>query len=292
MKGYSLVHDPLASIHLSIMISCSRSLLFLALCAVAEGFVAPSPRAFATSLSSAQANDLPADVKLSKDIWKTVTPTVIQGNSLRTFQASSADRSQILLKTDGRPLSSKIELWHGPDYMPFKLKVYLEDGDLSPFNAVIETPYSNTVAVYNVGNMEFPMKACVVPDTSDSLSNIKEALKQTGDPHTIQGGALRTYPFDASVASVQVLLQTDGRHLVARIELLQGPNNNKQIIEVYSSDGKKRPFYAVFEAPQDGLVVRIVNQQTVEYPMTAIVKPYKIDTNYSPTAPVMGGADR
>lgn len=164
---------------------------------------------------------------------------------------------------------------------------------MSPLNAIVETPYSNTVAVYNAGNMEFPLKACVIPDYGDSLSNIKETLQTTGNPDTIQGGgALRTYPFDGSVASVQVMLQTDGRHLTARIELLQGPNNNKQIIEVYSSDGKKRPFFAVFEAPQDGLVVRIVNEQSVEYPMKAWVKPYKIDTNYSPLEPVMGGADR
>ncbi|GKY95784.1 hypothetical protein MPSEU_000539100 [Mayamaea pseudoterrestris] len=253
-----------------------------------NAFVVQGPSRSQTRLASS-VSDLPADAKLSKDIWRSVSPTVVQGNSLRTFQTTSADRVQVLLKTEGRPLNSRVELWQGPDYLPFKLGIYLEDGSLSPFNGVVETPYdSNTIAVYNTGNLEFPLKACVVPDKQD-LGPIKERLMDSADPITIQGGALRTYPFDASVASVQVCLKTDGRHLQARIELLQGPNNNKQIIQVYSSDGKKRSFYAVFETPEAGCVVRIVNEQTVEYPLMSWVEPYKIDDSFSATEPVMGG---
>jgi hypothetical protein len=280
------------------MMQFHSAFLIFALCAVGHtsAFLVASPQqhqsSSTTRLGSASINDLPPDAKLSKDIWTTVAPTVVQGNSLRTFPASNSERVQILLKTDGRPLSSRVELWHGPDYLPFKLGVYLEDGSLSPFNAVVETPYANTVAVYNTGNLEFPLRAAVVPDRDNSLSDVKEALADAVAPHTIQGGALRTYPFDSAVASVQVLLKTDGRHLQARIELLQGPNNNKQIIQVYSSDGRKRPFYAVFETPEAGCVVRIVNEQSVEYPLLSIVEPYKIDEYSSATEPVMGGDSR
>ena len=112
---------------------------------------------------------------------------------------------QVLLSTDGRPLDADIELWHGPDNTPSKMRVYVENGQLRPFSAVIETPRGpNTVAIRNIGQIEFPIAANVVADDVDMPS--PEAISAS---MTVQGGALRTYPFDPSVDSVQVLLKTD-----------------------------------------------------------------------------------
>ena len=185
------------------------------------------------------------------------------------------DQVQVVLSTEGRPLDADIELWHGPDNTPVKMRVYVEDGQLRPFSAVIETPRGpNTIAIRNIGQVEFPLAASVVADDVDRPSG--ECLASS---MTIQGGALRTYPFDPSVESVEVLLRTDGRPLNARIELLQGPNNNKQVIELYTEDGADRPFFCFLATPESGNVVRVVNTAPVEFPMTASVVPHSINND-------------
>jgi len=208
---------------------------------------------------------------------QTKTPEVIvQGGSLKTwaFSSPAVERVQVVLKTEGRPLDADVELWAGPDNTPHKMRVYVENGADRPFNAVIETPRGpNTVAVRNIGQLEFPMAAQI--EAVSATGPLGDMRTIDHGPMTIQGGALRTYPFDPHVESVQVLLTTDGRPLNARIELLQGPNNNKQVVELYTEDGLDRPFYAIIESPGSGNVLRIVNTATVEFPLTCSVGAYK-----------------
>jgi len=211
---------------------------------------------------------------------------LVQGGSLRTwsYRSPAIEQVQVVLSTEGRPLDADIELWHGPDNTPCKMRVYVENGQLRPFSAVVETPRGpNTVAIRNIGQIEFPIAANVVADVVDMPS--ADCVQSST---TIQGGALRTYPFDPSVDSVQVLLKTDGRPLNARIELLQGPNNNKQVIELYTEDGCDRPFFCVLETPGSGNVVRVVNTAPVEFPMTASVVPGSINNEMASGA-VLGG---
>jgi len=200
---------------------------------------------------------------------------LVQGGSLRTWSYRSplVEQVQVVLTSDGRPLDADIELWHGPDNTPLKVRVYVENGQLRPFSSIIETPRGpNTIAIRNIGQIEFPISAKIFTENLDSPS-----FDCISSPMTIQGGALRTYPFDPSVESVQVFIKTDGRPLNARIELLQGPNNNKQVIELYTEDGCDRPFFCILETPGSGNVVRIVNTAPVEFPLYSSVVPYTIN---------------
>jgi len=209
------------------------------------------------------------------EIFEDITPVEVQGGSLKTCSfEESVDRVSVFLKTTGRPLNANVELWQGPDNSPQKMSVYLEDGEIRPFRATIESPgSSNAIAIRNTGQMEFPLTAGLECDMSGGTAP-SGILLANSESRTVQGGAVYTTPFPPAVQSVQVALRTDGRPLNARIELLQGPNNNKQVMEVYTEDGAQRPFYVIIDTPGSGNVVRIVNTATVEFPLTAVAEAY------------------
>ena len=211
----------------------------------------------------------------------------VQGGSLRTwaYRSSVVEEVQVIIGTSGRPMDAEVDLWHGPDNTPVKMRVYVEDGSTRPFETVIQTPRGpNTVAIRNIGALEFPLVADV--NAREVQSPSAECVDRL---ETIQGGALKTYPFEPNVDTVQVLIETDGRPLNARIELLQGPNNNKQVIELYTEDGSDRPFFCTLHAPGSGNVVRIVNTAPVEFPMAAAVVAGKVNMEVSGLEPVLGG---
>jgi hypothetical protein len=219
----------------------------------------------------------PSDQYASKSISKSVGKNVqlVQGESLKTWAyLIRPDRVQVHLSTDGRPLEADVDLWEGPDNTPVKMNVYSEDGSLRPFRSVIATPGkgASTIAVRNTGMIEFPLAAYVIANDSDEpVADFRVTSR------IVQGGALRTFDFDPSVESVEIMIRTDGRPLNAKIELLQGPNNVKTVVELYGENGLERPFFAVIDTPGVGNVVRVMNLAPVEFPLFASVEPHSIN---------------
>jgi hypothetical protein len=230
-------------------------------------------------------DEVPRSIEMSKTI-------LIQGGTLKTwsFASNLVERVQVYLTTEGRPLDADIELWSGPDNTPVKMRVYSEDGNSRPFNAVIETPHApNTVAIRNIGQTQFPIAANLVPN------EVEEPISDFASGATmVQGGSMKTFPFESNVQRVEIMMKTDGRPLNARIELLQGPNNNKQVVELYADDGLTRPFFLIVNTIGGGHVVRLENIGPMEYPFTASVQPHFVDDHFGDEGmsyldPVVGG---
>mmetsp|Transcript_45163 Transcript_45163/g.109291 ORF Transcript_45163/g.109291 Transcript_45163/m.109291 type:complete len:515 (+) Transcript_45163:46-1590(+) len=209
---------------------------------------------------------------------------IVQGSSIKTWGFTSKnqmDRVLLEMTTTGRPLEAKIELWEGPDNKPQKIRAWSEDGAKYPLRTLVELPSKqNTLAVKNTGpNFEFPLSARVADGDrlgSSDFSNPVSAQRlwdYGGEMVNIQGGAIDTFKFGDETVSVQIVLQTMGLPLCARLELSQGPNNNKQVIDIYSQDGMTYPASFVIETPGDGKTLRIMNSASMEYPIYAWVEP-------------------
>ena len=178
----------------------------------------------------------------------------LQGGSLRTWHSPDpwAEEGGFFLGTEGRPMDANVELWSGPDNTAFRMRVYGENGNLRPVRGTVgmrgRHPRSNAIAVRNAGPLEFPMSDVGVFGGGAEQPSI-ECLESAS---TVQGGSLRTYPVGPYVDAVQVLLRSDGLPVNATIEIVQGPNTNRQGIELYTDDGRERPIFYILETPGYG----------------------------------------
>jgi len=225
---------------------------------------------------------------VTDQIWATSPSVAVQGNTLKTWDIGekTTERVQLSIRSGGRPVDANIELWHTPSYIPTQFRVYTEDGQVRPVTAIIETPkHPKTVAVYNTGSMEFPFDANVA---NTGLGPAYASLSDV-TPEMIQGGRITSYNFGPEVNSVQILLKSDERNLKAKIELTQGPNQVKQLIEVYASSGYKNPFYCIIQTPGGDNTLRVINQNNVEFPFDAWVLPCETGLSSGPT-PFMGSS--
>ena len=263
----------------------------------------------------------------------------VEGNTRKTwsFNNLAKDRVQVALTSEGRPVNADIQLWLGPDWTPFSLKAYSEDGKLRPIQTLVGTRNKAAmIEVRNVGEYEFPFNAAsnyakgamallpqarpnpayLLPSQSRRLlsqapeplfpptrhasrpfgsctsppqplfqftpptplarsvhaphlpspTRLPQEIPATSTPVRVDGGALRSFPLDPECEQLEVVLNTDGKQLNARVELLNAPNNPKQTFEVFTNNGELNSLCVCFNTIDPGNTVRIVNLAPVEFP--------------------------
>lgn len=90
---------------------------------------------------------------------------IVQGGALRTFPLDhSVEAVQVTITSEGLPVNAKVELWGTSSHIKQLAEVYNDNGQTRPFAAIIDVPGgSNTIAVYNMGPMEYPIRVVVEP---------------------------------------------------------------------------------------------------------------------------------
>ena len=184
------------------------------------------------------------------------------GSSAPGRTLPSVEQVQVMLSS-GRPRRRHRALAR-PGQHACQMRVYVEDGQLRPFSAVIETPAPDTVAIRNIGQVEFPLANVVAEASTRRHPKLSSSM-------TVQGGALRTYPFDPSVDSVQ-----SSRPTAVNAASAAG-SEQQQAGHRALHRGRPRP--PLLRLPDDlaGNVVRC-QHGPVEFPMTASVVPTRSTT--------------
>lgn len=192
----------------------------------------------------------------------------IEGQTRKTFQFydTTKDVAQVTIETEGRPIHSDVELWIGPDWTPMKMSVYSEDGLARPIQTLVGTRNLQcNVEIRNTAAYEFPVSAAAAAATPE-LSKLRSDIIASGESRYVEGGAVYSVPFDNTVDQVMVCISTELRQLDVRVELLNGPNNFKQVYQIFTNNGLKSALFVVFDTPGGGNVIRVRNRAPLEFP--------------------------
>lgn len=196
----------------------------------------------------------------------------VQGAGSRTnWQTDPLSKSSQVMLNSGRPYSpiqAEVKLHSGPADTPRKMRVYSEDGFARPVQASFTNSraYTQNLEIQNQGPMEFPLEASITETTADVIE-LGAQIFQTVPTKMckIQGQSLKTFSFDAFTEEIRVNLESDGLPLMAKIEVLQGPGDERQVFEVTSDDGS--PWEGLIAIPGGTSSLLIRNTGPMEFPI-------------------------
>ena len=132
-----------------------------------------------------------------------------------TCSSEHTGEIQIVLRTDGIPMDADIQMWNSPDSTPCRMRIYTENGATQHSLTTIQTPNNPyRIAIRNIGRLKDPIHASI-------FAYKKPYIEPDADKCNVivQGGTFKAYDFNKCIDNIQVLLQTDGLPLNARIEM-------------------------------------------------------------------------
>ena len=204
----------------------------------------------------------------------------VQGNSRNTY--STYGGSQIVdLTTNGRDMYADVEMWSGPSNTPQKLRVYSQDGYTHGIRSVHSSASPTSLSVRNHGRLEFPLNAAVSQVPQQETAQAYSTLPGRQGGVLLQGeGGVKTFAIPPEVQSIMLTLQTEGRPLYSKLEVLEGPNNVKVGADLYN-DGMHGASQLIIDTPGLSKSLRIKNTGPMVYPFHATVEPHSYGDPYA-----------
>mmetsp|Transcript_9203 Transcript_9203/g.22579 ORF Transcript_9203/g.22579 Transcript_9203/m.22579 type:complete len:307 (+) Transcript_9203:204-1124(+) len=212
------------------------------------------------------------------------------GGTVRTWDIPpEAERLSYYIRTNGRPLKALVELWVGPIRRIHSVNIESEDGDATPFRAMLKfKPGTKTLKISTTGSHEFPLEfGAEVPNAARMQETWAATQKvfDTSPKTTVQGGSteggggsIRYFNIPDDVETTQMVLWSRDlgkRTVKARIEVLSGPNSVRQNYELHCG-GSTQPYHCVIPTPGPGWTIRVIATNYMEFPFHAVVTPYEV----------------
>lgn len=212
------------------------------------------------------------------------------GGTVRTWDIPhDAERLSYYIRTNGRPLKALVELWVGPIRRIHQVDIECEDGDMTPFRAMLKfKPGTKTLKISTTGSHEFPIEFGAEVPNAQRMEETWAATQKVFDTSpktTVQGGSteggggsVRYFNIPDDVETTQMVLWSRDlgkRTVKAQIEVLQGPNSVRQLYTLHCG-GSTQPYHCIIPTPGPGWTIRIIATNYMEFPFSAVVTPYEL----------------
>lgn len=259
--------------------------------------------------AAAAAMTAPAGWEDVTELWsddKKADIRIEGGGTLKTFKMpEGVERVQYKLASPtGRPIKAKVELWIGPIRSVHELIYDCMDGISFPLAATLQFKkgVDPVLKMSTDSTYEFPLVCGVFVPSKEEEEKLGAITKdmfytaplkdrvQGGSTIDGKGGAIRSFPIDDSWEKTQIMVWSKDvgkKSFKTNIEVLQGPNNAKQHINLRCG-GSTQPWHGVIDTPGPGWMIRCNSKKYLEDGLFEIaIAPYEVSSGEP--AVVMGG---